>query len=58
MFKSLKEVICYEMILVYNSTTLFELFVCAFLIATSWKRASDRVVWKAGATALKSYAVQ
>jgi len=27
-------------------------------VATSWKRASDRVVWKAGATALKSYAVQ
>jgi len=27
-------------------------------VATSWKRASDRVVWKAGATALKGYAVQ
>jgi len=27
-------------------------------VATSWKRASDRVLWKAGATALKSYAVQ
>jgi len=27
-------------------------------VATSWRRASDHVVWKAGARALKSYAVQ